>query len=326
MRVRVTLVLAVLLAVAALPAAAGSATAMCLGLEATRVGTAGGETINGTAGVDVIVGLGGNDVINGLGGNDRICGGLGNDTVSGGPGNDSVQGNGGNDTISGGLGADVLKGGAGADTITGNAGNDKLFGEAGDDNLNGNLGTDSVSGGLGTDTCYGEGKATCELPAPPADLDFSSGDVHLEVSSSVDAVSVINVGGSGGVADLNVEVEITHTWVGDLEVTLTHVDTGTHVTVIDRPGTTVLPPPGSSVGDFGCSGNNVDATLDDEASTRVEDQCLGSTPTISGSVRPNNPLSAFDGEDLGGTWRLTVTDGATLDHGFLESWSLHFTA
>ncbi len=234
-----------------------------------------------------------------------------------------MQGNAGNDTISGGLGADILKGGAGADTITGNAGNDKLFGEAGDDNLNGNLGTDSVTGGLGTDTCYGEGKATCELPAPPAGLDFSSGDVHLEVSSSVDAVSVINVGGSGGVADLNVEVEITHTWVGDLKVVLTHVDTGTQVTIIDRPRRRCCL---RRLRRFGCSGNNVDATLDDEASTRVEDQCLGSTPTISGSVRPNNPLSAFDGEDLGGTWRLTVTDWATLDHGFLESWSLHFAA
>ena len=290
----------------------------CLGVAATIVGTAGAETINGTAGVDVIAGLGGNDVINGLGGNDRICGGPGNDTISGGPGSDQVQGNAGNDTISGGLGADILKGGAGADTIIGNAGNDKLFGEAGDDNLDGNLGTDTVTGGLGTDTCYGEGKATCELPAPPAGLDFSSGDVHLAVSTSVDAVSSINVGGSGVIADLNVEIEITHTWVGDLRVVLTHVDTGTHVTIIDQPG--------SPASTFGCSGEDIDATLDDEASTRVEDQCRTTWPAISGSVRPNNPLSAFDGEDLGGTWRLTVSDHATEDAGFLESWSLHFQA
>jgi subtilisin-like proprotein convertase family protein len=121
-------------------------------------------------------------------------------------------------------------------------------------------------------------------------------------------------------------VVITHTWVGDLEVTLTHVNTGTVVTIIDRPGTTVLPPPGSSVGDFGCGNNNIDATLDDEASLPVEDQCRTTSPAISGLVKPNNPLSAFDGENLGGTWRLTVTDGATLDNGFLERWSLHFGA
>ncbi len=300
------------------PAAAAGATGravMCLGLEATRVGTAGADTINGTAGADVIVGLGGNDTINGLGGNDRICGGLGNDTINGGPGNDQVQGNAGNDTITGGLGADILKGGAGADNIEGNAGNDSLFGEAGNDTLNGDTGTDTVTGGLGTDTCYGETKATCELPGS---FNFESGTVHLAVSTTDDAISVISVGGSGTIIDLDVGIEITHTYVGDLEVVLTHVDTGTVVTIIDNPGR-----PATT---FGCSGNNIDATLDDEASLPVENQCLAATPTISGSVRPNNPLSAFDGEDLGGTWRLTVYDEATLDHGFLESWSLHFQA
>jgi subtilisin-like proprotein convertase family protein len=297
---------------------------MCLGMAATRVGTVGADTINGTAGDDVLVGLGGNDIINGYGGNDRICGGPGNDTISGGPGNDQVQGNAGDDTISGGRGADVLKGGTGADKIKGNAGRDKLFGEAGNDNLNGGLSIDRVTGGLGTDTCYGETKATCELPAPPADLDFSSGNVHLAVSTSVDAISVIQVGGSGVIADLDVGILITHTYVGDLWVTLTHVDTRTVVTIIDHPGSAVYPPDGSTTGDFGCQYNDIDATLNDEVSALVEDQCRSTSPAISGSVRPNNPLRAFDGENLSGTWRLTVYDEATGDSGFLESWSLHF--
>jgi subtilisin-like proprotein convertase family protein len=306
--------------------AAGTAgrAVMCFGMEATIVGTDAGETINGTDGDDVIVGLGGNDIINGYKGNDRICGGGGNDTISPGPGNDRVKGGTGNDTIAGGIGRDILRGGGGADNIHGNEGNDRLFGAKGDDTLNGDAGTDRVTGGAGTDTCYGETKATCELP--PVARDFESGTVHLEVSTTHDAVSTITVDGSGTITDLNVGLVITHTWVGDLVVTLTHVDTGTVVTMIDRPGTTNLPPPGSTVGDFGCSGNNIDATLDDEASVLVEDQCRSTYPTIFGSVRPNHPLSAFDGEDMGGTWRLKVTDGATLDNGFLEEWSLHFSA
>jgi len=110
----------------------------------------------------------------------------------------------------------------------------------------------------------------------------------------------------------------TDSHVGDLTVSLTHLNTGTFVSIISRPG--------SSTAYFGCSGNNIDATLDDEASLPVEDQCRSSYPTISGRFRPNSPLSRFDGEDMAGTWRLKVTDGATLDQGFLEEWSLHFIA
>jgi Ca2+-binding RTX toxin-like protein len=166
MRIRVVLVLAVL-AMAFLPAATGSAAVMCFGLAATKVGTAGADTINGTAGDDVIVGLGGNDTINGLGGNDRICGNDGNDVIRPGAGNDRVRGGGGWDIILGGDGADTLQGGAGADVVYGEGGNDRLFGQAGADNLDGGPGTDTVTGGLGTDTCYGETKVSCELPPPP---------------------------------------------------------------------------------------------------------------------------------------------------------------
>ncbi len=141
----------------------GRATPTCLGLTATRVGTAAAETINGTAGVDVIVGLGGNDRINGLGGDDRICGGDGDDIISGGSGNDRVQGGTGNDIITGGAGGDVLKGGAGVDSIRGSAGGDTLFGEAGYDVLDGGLGRDTVNGGLGGDICFGEIRRHCEL-------------------------------------------------------------------------------------------------------------------------------------------------------------------
>ena len=323
MRTRVVLVLALLM-VAALPAARGGATVMCLGREATKVGTTGADTIDGTAGDDVLVGLGGSDTINGYGGNDRICGGGGNDTISPGPGNDRVQGGAGNDIIAGGIGADVLRGGGGADDIHGNDGNDRLLGGAGDDTLNGDAGTDAVTGGLGTDTCYGETLATCELPA--AVRDFSSGNVNLAVSGSTDAVSTITVPGSGTITDLNVGIKVTHSYIGDLIIELTHVGTGTTVVVIDQPGTTVYTPPGAACGaNCGCSYDNIDATLDDEASVAAETMCRTTPPAISGSVRPNHSLSAFDGEDLGGIWRLTIYDVQTGDSGTLVSWSLHFT-
>ena len=92
------------------------------------------------------------------------------------------------------------------------------------------------------------------------------------------------------------------------------------VTIIDRPGSSDY----SASGDLGCLYDDIGATLDDEASALVEDMCRSTPPAISGPVRPNYPLSAFDGEDMGGTWRLTVVDEAAVDDGHLESWSLHF--
>ena len=126
------------------------------------------------------------------------------------------------------------------------------------------------------------------------------------------------VSDSAILTDLNVYVNATHTWVGDLIFVLTHVDTGTSVTIIDQPGAA----PDESVG---CHGDDIDATLDDEVSSPVEDECSAGTPTISGTFKPNNPLSAFDYENLSGTWTLTVSDDLDGDIGILEYWSLHPT-
>ena len=72
-------------------------TAGCDGVRATRVGTAGKDTLTGTGGNDVIVGLGGNDTIDVGSGNDRVCGGSGNDYLELGSGYDRGFGGTGND-------------------------------------------------------------------------------------------------------------------------------------------------------------------------------------------------------------------------------------
>lgn len=115
------------------------------------------------------------------------------------------------------------------------------------------------------------------------------------------------------ITDLDVMLDVTHTWVGDLIFTLEH--NGTPVTIVDRPGYT-----GSG---FGCSTDNFDnAILDDEGTGgAIEDQCTADL-TSPPNYTPQNPLSAFDGMDLAGTWTLTVSDNAGADIGTLESWSL----
>lgn len=118
----------------------------------------------------------------------------------------------------------------------------------------------------------------------------------------------------GTIDDLQVRVRINHTYVGDIGVSLTKVGGPGPVALIDRPGYT-----GSG---FGCSGDNIDATLSDDATQPVETQCNPSPPAISGDVRPNSPLSAFAGQTLAGTWRLNVSDSAGSDTGTLLEWCL----
>ncbi|MCB8944256.1 MAG: proprotein convertase P-domain-containing protein [Ardenticatenaceae bacterium] len=153
-------------------------------------------------------------------------------------------------------------------------------------------------------------------PGPTTCTVYSSTDVPVNLPNGVSAItSNLNVGGSGTIADVNFTVNMSHVWVGDIGMAVTHQDTGTSVTVLDRPGV-----PAST---YGCSGDNVVATLDDEAALPVENQCAGSTPTISGTFTPNNALSAFDGQNSSGTWILTVTDYyPAADAGALNSWSL----
>jgi hypothetical protein len=121
------------------------------------------------------------------------------------------------------------------------------------------------------------------------------------------------------IEDLELLVQIHHTWVGDLSATLTKVGSGS-ATVFDRPGA-----PGQST--FGCSGDDIDAIINDEAMVPIEEECADAIPTIQGEFiggdPPDNTLMArWDGEEICGTWTLTVADAAGGDSGFIEQWCL----
>jgi len=112
--------------------------------------------------------------------------------------------------------------------------------------------------------------------------------------------------------DLDVSLDVTHTWVGDLIFTISNGTTT--VVFFDRPGFT-----GTG---FGCAGDDISATLDDEgAGGPVENMC-GNLPAIFDTPTPNNPLSAFDGQNIQGTWTLTASDNAVGDTGQVNSWCL----
>jgi len=125
-------------------------------------------------------------------------------------------------------------------------------------------------------------------------------------------VSTLNVPDSQVLTDLNISVNATHTWVGDLIFTLSHG--ATNVIFFDRPGFT-----GAG---FGCDGDDILATLDDEgAGGPVENMC-SNLPAIFDTPTPNNPLSGFDGQSANGTWTLTISDNAGGDVGQVSQWCL----
>ena len=120
------------------------------------------------------------------------------------------------------------------------------------------------------------------------------------------------------VSDLDVNLNIPHEWVGDLIIQL-ESPSGTVVTIMDQPGV-----PAST---FGCGSDNIEATLDDEAASPVEDECGPVDMAIFGTFSPNNPLSAFDGESTMGDWTLTITDTfAAGDDGELSEWGLTYSS
>jgi hypothetical protein len=126
--------------------------------------------------------------------------------------------------------------------------------------------------------------------------------------------STINVTDPGVITDLNISLHIQHPWVGDLRIQLRN---GAASWLIDRPGA----PPG-----LGCSGDDIQCTLDDEAPLPVENQCVTPGPVaISGTFSPEQPLNRFDGQTLAGAWELRVFDSNANNAGNLVNWCLRPT-
>jgi len=129
----------------------------------------------------------------------------------------------------------------------------------------------------------------------------------------------ITVPDNGTLTDLNIVLDIPHTSVGDLTVTLEHVGGAGPVTLVARPGLPASPP-------FGCTNDDIQVTVDDEGvDPDIEDQCdFG--PAILGNARGGDPagsvLSAFDGENYAGDWILRVSDSDGGATGTLFLWCL----
>lgn len=132
-------------------------------------------------------------------------------------------------------------------------------------------------------------------------------DAGSAVTSSFDP------GLSTSVSALQVDLEIAHTWVGDLEVRVTAPD-GTSALLLDRPG--------RGTSGFGCGRNDVMARLTDAGLALAEDQCSPGGVAIQGILAPSENLASFAGAAGSGQWQLTLRDHAGQDTGTLLRWCI----
>jgi subtilisin-like proprotein convertase family protein/environmental stress-induced protein Ves len=122
---------------------------------------------------------------------------------------------------------------------------------------------------------------------------------------------------SGAIASLEMSLDITHTWVGDLIINLTHVESGTSIELVNRAN--------GVDATFGCSSENIQTGVNDDAPVSLQEDCVDGGQAVAypePAYTPNNPLATFIGEAVSGTWRLNVSDNAGDDHGTLNEWCL----
>ncbi len=161
----------------------------------------------------------------------------------------------------------------------------------------GNTASDDNLGGFYT---FETGKNT-RPQIPSADT-----PVAIPDNDPAGAGSTISVADDKVVEDVDILLNITHTYDGDLRISLI-TPTGDSILLSNRRGS---------------SGNNfINTTFDDEAAAPI---ASGAAP-FTGLFQPDEPLAAADGLSALGDWRLEVVDQAGLDVGSIESWTLMLT-
>jgi subtilisin-like proprotein convertase family protein len=137
---------------------------------------------------------------------------------------------------------------------------------------------------------------------------FSSPDVPKPIPATGTPIvnSFLTINQPGTIGRLTVNLNINHSFTGDMIMTLTNQTTGTNIRLYNRHG--------------GGGQNLVGTTLDDYAPVSL----IGSRAPFTGFFRPVQPLSAFNGQPISGTWKLTIADVLEDDGGTLNAWGLGF--
>ncbi|MGB2085543.1 MAG: reprolysin-like metallopeptidase [Flavobacteriaceae bacterium] len=135
-----------------------------------------------------------------------------------------------------------------------------------------------------------------EVPLPLVDASADATGVTEVSFAVVDALTVL---------DLDVRLQLTHSWVDDLVITLFDPQGNSYILVQNEGG----------------NGNNFTATVfDSEAPLSI----TMSEPPFTGTFRPIQDLSPIYGTNARGIWRIVIEDLVTQDTGRLEQVDLIF--
>ena len=143
---------------------------------------------------------------------------------------------------------------------------------------------------------------------------FQSQNLPVAITSDqpTSVSSIISIPENLVITDVNVGLDVSHTYVPELIVTLTS-PTGVSVTLLQDTCYVeqVYPIP------------DINAVFDDDGSDLV---CGTSTPVISGIIRPQlGTLDTFNNQSTQGDWVLTITDIYPGDGGSLDNFTLKIT-
>lgn len=133
---------------------------------------------------------------------------------------------------------------------------------------------------------------------------FNSVDTPIDIPSSgtPTITSTINISSGGQISDINVSLDITHSWVADLDITLIAPNGDRILLINDQCG----------------SNDDMLLIFDDEASS----SSIPCPPTNGLAYQPVENLSVLYGMSANGIWTLEVADDANQDGGILNNWSL----
>lgn len=112
---------------------------------------------------------------------------------------------------------------------------------------------------------------------------------------------------------LQVDMLLDHASLSDLEINLTHLDTGKISTLVNRP---------TGQNGLSCERQNINLTFLDGAQVPSSTDLCKVDPFELVLVQPNTPLNVFDQIPMSGSWQLTVKDLSAGGTGTLNQWCL----